>query len=417
MLQDLLAPLGSSRSALDLRLPRRLAGADPVHLPARPASRARRAAPPRPAARGRRARDGPHTGRRPSAPSSCRSSWPALGAGAPARRALRDQRLRRRLDPALRLVHPRDLHLPTTSSFDRTAAAALGVVLVVLMLRPAVASSSRIRGARRYHRLGPGRRAPGASRARSGAGAGRRSAFCALVVLVALVLPVGGARLLGDARGSRPARTSLRARRRPGGNSLLPASAAAALRGGRRRSASRCSRSAFPAPLERARSSALGYAGYALPGIVVALALVFFGTRVALPLYQTLAMLVFALTIHYLPLAVGPISASLLQVSPRVEEAARGLGRGPLEVFRTITVPLVARRRARRRGARLPARDQGAAGDADPGADRLRDARHRHLDARPASASSRRARSRRSSCLLIAAPPLYLLSERGTVTS
>ena len=50
----------------------------------------------------------------------------------------------------------------------------------------------------------------------------------------------------------------------------------------------------------------VGYAGYALPGIVVALALVFFGTRVALPLYQTLAMLVFALSIHYLPLAVGP---------------------------------------------------------------------------------------------------------------
>ena len=84
-----------------------------------------------------------------------------------------------------------------------------------------------------------------------------------------------------------------------------------------------------------------GYAGYALPGIVVALALVFFGTRVALPLYQTLAMLVFALSIHYLPLAVGPISGALLQVPPRLEEAARGLGRTPLQVFRTITRPLV----------------------------------------------------------------------------
>ncbi len=84
-----------------------------------------------------------------------------------------------------------------------------------------------------------------------------------------------------------------------------------------------------------------GYAGYALPGIVVALALVFFGTRVALPLYQTLAMLVFALTIHYLPLAVGPVGAALMQVPPRLEEAARGLGRTPLQVFRTITRPLV----------------------------------------------------------------------------
>ena len=58
-------------------------------------------------------------------------------------------------------------------------------------------------------------------------------------------------------------------------------------------------------------------------------------------LYQTLAMLIFALTVHYLPLAIGPISASLRQVSPRVEEAARGLGRSPAEVFRTITAPLV----------------------------------------------------------------------------
>jgi iron(III) transport system permease protein len=84
------------------------------------------------------------------------------------------------------------------------------------------------------------------------------------------------------------------------------------------------------------------FAGYALPGIVVALALVFFGTRVALPLYQTLAMLVFAFVVLMLPLAVGPTRASLLQISPRVEEAARSVGRGPLAVLRTITAPLAA---------------------------------------------------------------------------
>ncbi len=86
----------------------------------------------------------------------------------------------------------------------------------------------------------------------------------------------------------------------------------------------------------------LSFSGYALPGIVIALALVFFGTRVALPLYQTLAMLVFALSIHYLPLAVGAATAALMQISPRTEEAARGLGRGPITVFGTVTVPLAA---------------------------------------------------------------------------
>ena len=74
----------------------------------------------------------------------------------------------------------------------------------------------------------------------------------------------------------------------------------------------------------------------------MALTLVFFGTRVALPLYQTLAMLVFAFVVLLLPLAVGAMRASLLQVSPRLEEAARSVGRGPLSVLRTITAPLAA---------------------------------------------------------------------------
>ena len=96
----------------------------------------------------------------------------------------------------------------------------------------------------------------------------------------------------------------------------------------------------YPSVLTRAIER-VGHAGYVLPGIIVALALVFFATRAVPVLYQTLAMLVFALTVHYLPLAIGPISASLRQVSPRVEEAARGLGRSPADVFRTITAPLV----------------------------------------------------------------------------
>jgi iron(III) transport system permease protein len=82
------------------------------------------------------------------------------------------------------------------------------------------------------------------------------------------------------------------------------------------------------------------YAGHALPGIVVALALVFLGTRVVGGLYQTLAMLVFALVVLFLPLAVGAARTSLLQVPPRMEEAGRSLGRGPVGVFATITAPL-----------------------------------------------------------------------------
>lgn len=85
----------------------------------------------------------------------------------------------------------------------------------------------------------------------------------------------------------------------------------------------------------------ISHVGFALPGIVIALALVFFGSRVAPALYQTHVMLVLAYVILFLPIAMGPVRTSLLQVNPRVEEAGRTLGHRPLTVFRTITVPLL----------------------------------------------------------------------------
>ncbi len=86
----------------------------------------------------------------------------------------------------------------------------------------------------------------------------------------------------------------------------------------------------------------LSYLGYALPGIVLALALVFFGANFAPGLYGTLGLLVFAYAVHFLPQAVGATRAALLQVRPSVEEAARGLGRGPMRVVATVTAPLAS---------------------------------------------------------------------------
>ncbi|HKJ36023.1 MAG TPA: iron ABC transporter permease [Solirubrobacterales bacterium] len=230
----------------------------------------------------------------------------------------------------------REIYITWQSSFDRTSAAALGLLLVIGVLI-LLAVYSWIRGSLRYYRTGPGAGRP-ASIVPLGRWRWPAIGFCSLITLVALVLPVGvliywavqglgagidAGELVGNAWHSLVAGT---------GAALLAALfaiviAVLAVR--------------FPSPVT-ALVERLGYVGYALPGIVVALALVFFGTRVALPLYQTLGMLVFALTIHYLPLAVGSVSSSLLQVPPRFEEAARGMGRGPLEVFRTITTPLVA---------------------------------------------------------------------------
>jgi iron(III) transport system permease protein len=85
----------------------------------------------------------------------------------------------------------------------------------------------------------------------------------------------------------------------------------------------------------------LTYAAYALPSIVVALALVFFGANQAPWLYQTLPLLILAYGILFLPQAVGTVRSSLLQIPPSLEEAGRSLGRGAVRVFATITLPLL----------------------------------------------------------------------------
>jgi len=82
------------------------------------------------------------------------------------------------------------------------------------------------------------------------------------------------------------------------------------------------------------------YIGFALPGIVVALSLVFFGAKYATVLYQSTAMLIFAYVVLFIPQAVGTIRASLLQISPRLEEAARSMGYNLPKTLLKVTIPL-----------------------------------------------------------------------------
>ena len=85
----------------------------------------------------------------------------------------------------------------------------------------------------------------------------------------------------------------------------------------------------------------LGFIGFALPGIVIALGLVYFGSNYAPWLYQSLAMLAVAYVTLFLPAAVGSLRASLVQVRPEYEDAARSLGKSPLMALFTVTLPLV----------------------------------------------------------------------------
>jgi iron(III) transport system permease protein len=83
------------------------------------------------------------------------------------------------------------------------------------------------------------------------------------------------------------------------------------------------------------------YIGFGLPGIVIALSLVFFGANYLPILYQTLPMLVFAYLVLFLPQSVGTVRTCLLQVNPQLEESARSLGRDSWQTLTEVTLPLV----------------------------------------------------------------------------
>jgi iron(III) transport system permease protein len=84
------------------------------------------------------------------------------------------------------------------------------------------------------------------------------------------------------------------------------------------------------------------FAANALPGVVVGLALVFFFARYVPALYGTLAVLIAAYVIRFLPQALSSGRSALDRADPRLEEAARGLGRGSLSTLRSVTLPLIS---------------------------------------------------------------------------
>ena len=86
----------------------------------------------------------------------------------------------------------------------------------------------------------------------------------------------------------------------------------------------------------------IGYLSQGLPGLVLALALVFFAIHAAYPLYQSPELLVVTYAIMFFPLALVSLRASLAQAPPRLEETARSLGCRPAAALRRVTLPLVA---------------------------------------------------------------------------
>ena len=84
------------------------------------------------------------------------------------------------------------------------------------------------------------------------------------------------------------------------------------------------------------------YFGNAMPGIVVALALVTVSVNFVHPVYQTVLLLLVAYAIMFLPRALVSTRAALAQAPPVFDDVARSLGASPFSTFRRVTLPLIA---------------------------------------------------------------------------
>ncbi len=93
----------------------------------------------------------------------------------------------------------------------------------------------------------------------------------------------------------------------------------------------------WPATLERST-----FVVQAIPGVVIGLALVYVASRYFGFLYHSPQLLVAAYALMFFPLGLVAVSSSAVRASPRLEEAGRSLGRGPLAVRLTVTLPLLA---------------------------------------------------------------------------
>jgi iron(III) transport system permease protein len=96
----------------------------------------------------------------------------------------------------------------------------------------------------------------------------------------------------------------------------------------------------------RTRTSAVleatGYLGHALPGLVIALSMVFIGVRFLTPIYQRIPLLILAYVALFLPLAVAAVRTSFAQAPPLLEDVGRSLGATPVGVLRRITLRIAS---------------------------------------------------------------------------
>lgn len=233
-------------------------------------------------------------------------------------------------------VFTRVIHTSYTATFDRTPAAVLSTLLVVITIVIAV-GERWTRGPVEQTRVGSGVARRGELH-RLGLLGPVASGGVVAVLLVALAFPVASL-LYWFATGLSAGIDTGRLLTSTGTTLFLAVLGALVTM-------------ALAVPIgvlvarHRSRATAVvetaTWAGHALPGIVVALALVFFGVRVARPIYQETPLLLIAYAVLFLPAGVGAVRGAVAMSSARIEEVARSLGSSPLAVLRRITIPVAA---------------------------------------------------------------------------
>ena len=135
---------------------------------------------------------------------------------------------------------------------------------------------------------------------------------------------------------------------------------------------------------------------FAVPGLLIALAVVFMALRV--PgldfLYLTFPLLIFAYVVHFGVQALRSAEVGVATVDRRLEEAAQTLGAGRLRRLLRIEVPLMLPALAAGGGLVMLSTMKEPTGDPARRSDRLRDARDADLERERRTASSQTPGSR-----------------------
>ncbi|MBA6411938.1 iron ABC transporter permease [Parahaliea sp. F7430] len=111
-----------------------------------------------------------------------------------------------------------------------------------------------------------------------------------------------------------------------------------------------------PGPLER-QAARVSSMGYAVPGTVIAVGVLIpfawmdnrvdalmrehFNISTGLVLSGTLAALVFAYVVRFLSVSLQTVDSGLARIRPSIDESARSLGKGPLQVLQHIHLPML----------------------------------------------------------------------------